>query len=92
MEGPSIDGFGHLLRDRTGTAAMSSSDASRIRFTEPKCSQQLLATRLTEPGDPVERRLRHPLPSAQPVIGEREPVCLVADLLQEVESLRRPAG
>ena len=47
--------------------------------------QQRLAPRFAEPGNVVERALDHGLGTLLPVIGDREPVGLVADALQQVE-------
>ena len=49
--------------------------------------EQRLAADLAEPGDVVEQALDHRLRPALPVVGDREPVRLVADPLQQVEPL-----
>ena len=79
-------------RPMPGTATISSTVAARSRFSEPNCLQQRLAPGLPEPGDVVERDGGHRLGALLPVVGDREPVGLVAHPLQQVERLAEVRG
>ena len=70
-----------------GTSAISSTVAARSFFSEPNRLSRRLAAHLTEPGHVVEQALDHRLGPPRPVVGDREPVRLVADPLEQVEPL-----
>ena len=70
------------------TDAISSTDAARSRLTDPKCRSSAACRAGPEARDVVEHRRRHALAAALAVRGDREPVRLVAQPLQQVEALR----
>ena len=74
---------------KPGSAAMSSIGRGAQLLQRPEVAQQHLAAYLAEPGDVVEQALDHALRTAVAVVGDREPVCLVAHPLQQVEALAR---
>ena len=61
--------------------------AARSRLSEPKCLSSALRRVSPSPGTSSSAAGRHRLRPALPVVGDREPVRLVADPLQQVEPL-----
>ena len=72
-----------------GTAAISSTGASRTRFAEPNTRSSARRRVGPTPGQVVERGAHRRLGAQLAVVGDREPVRLVAQPLDEVERLRR---
>ena len=70
-----------------GTSAISSTVAARSRFTEPKCLSSALRRASPSPGTSSSALVDHRLGAPLAVVGDREPVRLVADPLQQVEAL-----
>ena len=82
------DGLGRARGRCRAPRRSRSTVAARSRFSEPKCLQQRLRAGLAEAGHVVERRWRVIAWTACcAVVGDREPVGLVADPLQQVEAL-----
>ena len=61
--------------------------AARSFFSEPKCFSSAVRRVGPRPGIDVQRARRHRARPALAVVGDREPVRLVADPLQQVEAL-----
>ena len=72
-----------------GTAAICSTGASRTRLAEPNTLQQLAPALRPDARQVVERRAGRALRAQVAVVGDREPVRLVAQPLDEVQGLRR---
>ena len=70
-----------------GSATSSSSVSARSFLTEPNSLQQPRPAGRAEPGDVVEHRLRRLLGPQLAVVRDREPVGLVAHLLEQVQRL-----
>src|SRR4051812_25004161 len=65
-------------------------DARRAQpFHRAERAQQRLTSQLTKAGDVIKRADRHRLRAPLPVVGDREPVRLIANALQEIERLAR---
>ena len=68
-----------------GTASSSSRDAARIASGEPKCFSSARLRAGPTPGQLVEDRGGHRAVATDPVVGDREPVRLVADPLEQLQ-------
>ena len=76
-----------VRRPMPGTAASSSTRGRAQPLHRAEMPHQRLAPRLAEPGDVVQRGHRHRLRPLLPVVGDGEPVRLVAHPLQQVQRL-----
>src|SRR4051794_9891189 len=93
----SAGAHGHRILDRgrrPGADPGHLGDVLDLGLAQPleraEVLEQGLATDLAEAGYVVEDALDHRLGASGPVVGDREPVRLVADPLEQVEALRRP--
>lgn len=74
--------------------ALDPGDLLDVRLAQGRQRAEVLdqsgSSRLTEPADPVQRRLRHRLRPFGPVVGDGEAMRLVAESLQQVEGFAGP--